>query len=257
MLLENKVAIVTGGNRGIGAATTRLLAREGAAVTIAARDRESGVSLAEEVRQSGGRAIFVPCDVGRKDDVGAMVAATVDAFGGIDILVNNAGVGSGAPLLETDEALWDEVMRINLKGHFLCATAVVPHMVARGGGAIVNTSSILACSALPTSAAYTASKAAILGLTRAMALEWGPLGIRVNCILPGSTDTAMLWGDLPERDVPMERTRLEQVIPLQRVASPEEIAEATLWLCSSRASFVSGSFLWIDGGLLARSPSPR
>jgi NAD(P)-dependent dehydrogenase (short-subunit alcohol dehydrogenase family) len=124
-------------------------------------------------------------------------------------------------------------------------------MVARGGGSIVNTSSILALSSLPDCGAYCASKAGILGLTRSMALEWGPLGIRVNCVLPGSTDTDMMWMGLSPEEIPVERGRVEAATPLGR------IAEATLWFCSQKASFASGSFLWLDGGTLSRSPNPR
>lgn len=257
MLLDGTVAIVTGGNRGIGAATSRILAREGAAVVIAARNLDGSRAVADEIEGSGGRAIAVPCDVALEADVAAMVESAIAAFGGIDILVNNAGMDAGATLLETSAAHWDRVMGVNLKGHFLCSVAVVPWMTQRGGGAIVNTSSVLALSTLPGCGAYTASKAAIMGLTRSMALEWAPFGIRVNCIVPGSTDTDMMWLGLRADEIPEERRRLEAEIPLGRVADPEEIAEATLWLCSKRASFATGSFLSLDGGTLSRSPSSR
>jgi NAD(P)-dependent dehydrogenase (short-subunit alcohol dehydrogenase family) len=257
MLLEDKIAIVTGGNRGIGSATSRLLAREGAAVVVAARDARSAEAMVAEIVGEGGRAIHVATDVGRRDDVERMVGAAVDAFGGIDILVNNAGVDVGKPLLETSEAEWDWILDTNLKGHWLCAVAVAPHMIERGGGAIVNTASVLAMSSLPNSGVYSASKAGILGLTRSMAIEWGPLGIRVNCILPGSTDTDMMWFGLRPEEIPAERKRVDEATPLGRVADPSEIAEATVWLCSSKASFATGSFLWLDGGSLALSPNPR
>ena len=257
MLLEGKVAIVTGGNRGIGAATSRLMAREGAAVVVAARDAESGEAMAAQIVGAGGRSIYVATDVGRRDEVERMVNAAVEAFGGVDILVNNAGVDVGKPLLETTEDDWDWILDTNLKGHWLCAVAVVPLMIARGGGAIVNTASVLAMSSLPNSGVYTASKAGILGLTRSMAIEWGPLGIRINCILPGSTDTDMMWFGLRPDEVPAERKRVDEATPLGRVADPAEIAEATVWLCSSKASFATGSFLWLDGGTLARSANPR
>lgn len=257
MLLGGKVAIVTGGNRGIGSATSRLMAREGAAVVVAARDATSGEAIVAEIVESGGRAIFVATDVGRRAEVERMVAAAVDAFGGVDVLVNNAGVDVGKPLLETNEAEWDWILDTNLKGHWLCAVAVVQHMIKRGGGAIVNTASVLAMSSLPNSGVYSASKAGILGLTRSMAIEWGPLGIRVNCILPGSTDTDMMWFGLRPDEIPAERERVNEATPLGRVADPAEIAEATVWLCSSKASFATGSFLWLDGGSLALSPNPR
>jgi len=257
MLLEGKVAIVTGGNRGIGGATSRVLAREGATVTVACRDAASGEAMAAAIRDGGGRAISVLADVSRRADVDRMVGVTLEAFGGIDILVNNAGVDVGKPLLETSEEDWDFILDVNLKGHWLCAVACVPYMVERGGGAIVNTSSVLALSSLPNSGVYSASKAGILGLTRSMAIEWGPLGIRINCVLPGSTDTDMMWVGLTPDEIPAERRRVDEATPLGRVADPEEIAEATVWFCSSKASFATGSFLWLDGGTTARSPNPR
>jgi NAD(P)-dependent dehydrogenase (short-subunit alcohol dehydrogenase family) len=257
MLLESKVVIVTGGNRGIGAATSRLMAREGAAVVVAARDASSGEEVVAELVEAGGQAMYVPTDVAQREDVERVVQATVVAYGGIDILVNNAGVDVGKPLLETNEEEWDWILDTNLKGHWLCSVAVVPHMVERGGGSIVNTASVLAMSSLPNSGVYSASKAGILGLTRSMAIEWGPLGIRINCILPGSTDTDMMWFGLRPDEIPAERKRVDEATPLGRVADPSEIAEATVWLCSSKASFATGSFLWLDGGTLARSPNPR
>jgi NAD(P)-dependent dehydrogenase (short-subunit alcohol dehydrogenase family) len=257
MLLEDKVAIVTGGNRGIGAATSRLMAREGAAVVVAARDASSSEAIVAELVDAGGRAIYVPTDVARRDDVQRAVEAAVDAYGGVDILVNNAGVDVGKPLLDTTEDEWDWILDTNLKGHWLCAVAVVPRMIERGGGSIINTASVLAISSLPNSGVYSASKAGILGLTRSMAIEWGPLGVRINCILPGSTDTDMMWFGLRPDEIPAERKRVDEATPLGRVADPSEIAEATVWLCSSKASFATGSFLWLDGGTLSRSANPR
>lgn len=257
MLLADKVAIVTGGGRGIGLATARLFATEGAAVTVAGRDVASGSAAADGIVADGGRAIFVRTDVSIASDVEAMVAATVAAFGGVDVLVNNAGIDPWKPLLEMTEAEWDACIDINLKGHFLCARAVVSQMLARGGGAIVNTSSILALGALPRSGAYVASKAGIMGLTRAMATEWTPLGIRVNCVLPGSTDTDMMWMGLTPDEIPAERVATAATLPIGRIADPDEIAQASLWFASGRASFASGAFLVVDGGILARSPAPR
>jgi NAD(P)-dependent dehydrogenase (short-subunit alcohol dehydrogenase family) len=213
--------------------------------------------MVAELVEAGGRAIYVGTDVGRRADVERMVAAAVEAFGGIDILVNNAGVDVGKPLLETSEEEWDWILDTNLKGHWLCAVAVVPHMIERAGGAIVNTASVLAMSSLPNSGVYSASKAGILGLTRSMAIEWGRLGIRTNCILPGSTDTDMMWVGLRPDEIPAERRRVDEATPLGYVADPAEIAEATVWLCSSKASFATGSILWLDGGSLALSPNPR
>ena len=257
MLLAGKVAIVTGGNRGIGGATSRALAREGAAVIVAAQDATSGEAMSESIRAAGGQSRFVATDVARRSDVDRLIATTMEAFGRLDILVNNAGIDVGKPLLETSEEEWDRILDVNLKGHWLCAVAAVPHMIAAGGGSIVNTASVLALSSLPNSGVYSASKAGILGLTRSMAIEWGSLGIRINCILPGSTDTDMMWMGLRPDEIPAERRRVEDATPLGRVADPAEIAEATVWFCSSKASFATGSLLWLDGGTLARSPNPR
>jgi NAD(P)-dependent dehydrogenase (short-subunit alcohol dehydrogenase family) len=257
MLLEGKVAIVTGGSRGIGRSNARLLAREGASVLDAGRDEAGCAATVASITAEEGRATAVLADVSSAREVAHLVDRAVKTYGGVDILVNNAGLDVGKPLLETSEADWDLVMSVNLKGHFLCAVAVVPYMVARGGGSIVNTASILALASLPDCGAYCASKAGILGLTRSMALEWGSLGIRVNCVLPGSTDTDMMWLGLAPEDIPVERARVEASTPLGRIAEPEEIAEATLWFCSTKASFASGSLLLLDGGTLSRSPNPR
>jgi NAD(P)-dependent dehydrogenase (short-subunit alcohol dehydrogenase family) len=233
------------------------MAREGAAVTVACRDAASGNDMAAKIREGGGRAISVRVDVAERADVERMVSATVEAFGAIDILVNNAGVDVGKPLLETSDEEWDYILDTNLKGSWMSAVACVPHFITRGGGVIVNTSSVLAMASLPNSGVYSASKSGLHGLTRSMAIEWGHLGIRVNCILPGSTDTDMMWVGLKPDEVPTERRRVDEATPLGRVADPEEIAEATVWFCSDRASFATGSFLWLDGGTSARSPNPR
>jgi NAD(P)-dependent dehydrogenase (short-subunit alcohol dehydrogenase family) len=257
MKLSGKVGIVTGATRGIGLATARLLASEGAAMVLAGRSPRDGEAAAESIRKEGGRAIFVATDVASSRDVKALVAHTLAEFGGIDILVNNAGTEIGKPLLETTEEEWDHLLGVNLKGHFLCATAAVPAMRARGGGSIVNTSSVLALGTMAGCGAYSASKAAIIGLTRSMALEWSPLGIRVNCILPGSTDTDMMWFGIAEDELEDRRHAEEDVLPLGRVGRPDEIAQATLWFCSDAASFASGSLLLVDGGAMSEYPGPR
>jgi NAD(P)-dependent dehydrogenase (short-subunit alcohol dehydrogenase family) len=255
--LEGSVAIVSGGNRGIGLATSRLFAERGVAVVIAARDEASGEAAAASTRAAGGRALYIRADVSRVGDIDRVVRIARETFGGIDILVNNAAVDPWKPLLETEEADWDACLGVNLKGSFFLAKACVPEMLARGGGVIVNTSSILALGALARSGAYVASKAGVMGLTRAMVVEWTPLGIRVNCIIPGSTDTDMMWYGLTPDEIPAERVATAAFIPAGRIADPDEIARATLWLCGPEAAFASGAFLVLDGGLTARSPSPR
>jgi NAD(P)-dependent dehydrogenase (short-subunit alcohol dehydrogenase family) len=257
MLLEGKVAIVTGAGRGIGRAIARLFAAEGAAVVVAARSEGEGEETVLLIREAGGEARFIATDVGRDGAVRDLVAETVRAYGRLDALVNNAGIGGpGKPLAETDEAEWDRVIDINLKGCYLGMRYAIPHLRATRG-AIVNLSSVLAEQTLPGCTAYTASKAAIIGLTKATALEVGRDGIRVNCILPGSTDTPMMWDGLTDE----ERVEIEPLVagaaPLGTVGRPEEIARVALFLVSDAASFMTGAAVLVDGGLLTRIATVR
>ena len=224
---------------------------------VAGRRQTTGQSAVEEIRSAGGNAVFVPCDVGVRREVEQLIDAATNAFGGIDVLVNNAGISGEHAMLQTPEEEWDRVMGVNLKGHYLAAVAAAPRIARRGGGAIINTSSVLGLAALPGSTVYTTSKAAIIGLTRGMALEFAPLGIRVNCVVPGSTDTDMMWEGLDEESLPAARAELEASIPLGRVGLPEEVAEMSLWLASDAASFATGAVFVIDGGASARFASPR
>lgn len=257
MLLANKVSIVTGGGTGIGAATARLFAREGSSVMLSGRRAHLCESVVTEIQMAGGDAAFMCGDVSQAVDVKALVETTVSRFGAVDILVNNAGLDVGKPLLETTEEEWDLVLDVNLKGHFLCAREVVPRMLQRGGGCIVNTSSVLGMASMVNCGAYCASKAGIIGLTRSMALEWTRLGIRVNCVVPGSTETVMMWGGLSEALIPARRRAEEQVLPIGRLADPEEIAQVSLWLCTPASSFVAGASIVVDGAALTEYPAPR
>ena len=257
MELEGKVAIVTGATRGIGRATAPLFAKVGAAVVLAGRNEQQGREVVAEIEDAGGRAMFVVTDVADSGQVASLVNSASGTYGGVDVLVNNAGIEFGKPLLETSELEWDRLMAVNLKGHFVCAVAVVPEMVKRGRGAIVNTASVLAIRVMRGTGAYMASKAAILGLTRAMALEWTPLGIRTNCVLPGSTDTDMMWNGIAPDQIASRRRAEDETLPIGRVAEPSEIAQASLWPASDRASFASGTLLLVDGGALSEHPAPR
>jgi NAD(P)-dependent dehydrogenase (short-subunit alcohol dehydrogenase family) len=257
MELEGRVAIVTGASRGIGRATAELFAEEGAAVVIGGRDRDALREVAAGIEDGGGRAVAVAADVARADDAAALVSTALDQFGQLDLLVNNAAVSLGKPLIATTEADWNEVLGVNLTGTFLCSMAAFPSLRSRDGSVIVNTSSVLARTALRTSGVYSATKAAVEALTRSMAFEWARYGIRVNCVVPGSTDTDMMWDGIPTQELSDYRVAEEAVIPIGRVASPSEVAQATLWLCSPRASFVTGTALVVDGGSLTEYPGPR
>jgi NAD(P)-dependent dehydrogenase (short-subunit alcohol dehydrogenase family) len=257
MQLDGKVAIVTGAGRGIGRAIARLFAAEGAAVVTAARTAAEGEETVTLVQQTGGRARFIPTDVSQDAQVRDLIAETVRSYGRLDALVNNAGIGGpGKPLDETSEVEWDRVIDTNLKGCYLGMRYAIPFMRS-AGGAIVNLSSVLAEQTLPGCTAYTASKAAIIGLTKATALEVGRDGIRVNCILPGSTDTPMMWDGLTET----ERIEVEPLVagaaPLGKVGQPEEIARVALFLVSDASSFMTGASVLVDGGLLTRIATVR
>ncbi|MFZ5917925.1 MAG: SDR family NAD(P)-dependent oxidoreductase [Chloroflexota bacterium] len=252
MRLKDKVALITGGASGIGAATARLFAEEGAAVAVVDLNEIGGEALVREISVGGGRAILVRCDVSRAADCQRAVRATVDAFGGLDILFNNAGVIRRADVLGTSEAEWDRVMAVNVRSVFLMCQVAVPVMAARGGGAIVNTGSGWGLVGGRNAAAYCASKAAVVNLTRAMALDHGSQNIRVNCVCPGDTDTGMLRDEARQLGE-SERAFLAGAAdrPLGRVGRPAEIAQAVLYLASDAASFVTGTALVVDGGGLA------
>jgi NAD(P)-dependent dehydrogenase (short-subunit alcohol dehydrogenase family) len=257
MQLDGKVAIVTGAGRGIGRAIACLFAAEGAAIVVAARTAAEGEETVTLVQQAGGQARFTPTDVSQDAQVRDLVTETVQSFGRVDILVNNAGIGGpGKPLDETSEVEWDRVIDTNLKGCYLGMRYAIPHMRS-AGGAIVNLSSVLAELTLPGCTAYTASKAAIIGLTKATALEVGRDGIRINCILPGSTDTPMMWEGLTET----ERIEVEPLVagaaPLGKVGQPAEIARVALFLVSDASSFMTGASVLVDGGLLTRIATVR
>ena len=253
-LLVGKTALITGGASGIGRATALLFAGEGSAVAIADLNEKAGLAVVAEIAQAGGRAIFEPADVTRPADCLRVVERTVREFGGIHILFNNAGIIRRASVVELSEEDWDRVMAVNVKSIYLTCREVIPLMARNGGGSIVNTSSGWGLAGGPRAAVYCASKGAVVLLTKAMAIDHGPQKIRVNCICPGDTDTAMLRNEAQQLNVSEKDFFLESAKrPLARVGTPEEIAQAALYLASDASSFVTGTALIVDGGGLAGS----
>jgi len=242
MRLQGKVAIVTGAGSGIGAATARRLAAEGAAVGCLDMDEAGLAQTVSDVQATGGRAMAIRTDVSKKAEVDAAVAKTVAEFGGLHCVVNNAGITRDKSARKLSEADWDLVLAVNLKGTFLVCQAAINAMADKGGGAIVNTASV-AVEGNFGQANYAASKAGIVGLTKTLAIECAKAGIRVNCVAPGATDTKMFAG-VPD-DV---KAQICGRIPLRRMAKPDEIASVHAFLCSDDASYVTGQLLFVDGG---------
>ena len=262
MALDGKTAIVTGAAGGIGRAVARRMLDDGARVVIADNDEELGEATTKELSDYG-EVRFVATDVGERLDVHNLVASTLDAFSDIDILVNNAGIVHKADFLTVSEADFDRVMRVNLKGAFLCGQAVAQHMVERvrsgdAPGSIVNMSSVNAVFGLPDQVPYSVSKGGLGQLTKVMAISLAPHGIRVNAVGPGSVMTPMLEAVVDDPDA---RERILSRTPLGRVGDPREIAAAVAWLASDEASYVTGHTLYADGGRLGLNytmpqPSP-
>jgi NAD(P)-dependent dehydrogenase (short-subunit alcohol dehydrogenase family) len=252
MRLDGQVAIITGGGTGIGEATARLFARQGAKVVLANRRVSTGNQEMQWIIDNGGEAIFISTDVSDVAQVRNLVDKTIQTYGRIDILFNNAGIGVSAPFWKMSEEDWNRMIAVDLTGHFLCAKYVVPHMLAQGGGVIVNMSSVLGVSTFANQTAYTTCKAGIIGMTKAMALDLADKDIRVNCIIPGSIDTPMMWESYSPEDLPKIRVEAAKAVPMGRVAAPEEIASVVLFLVSPAASLITGTTLIADGGLLCR-----
>ena len=250
MRVAGKVALVSGGARGIGAATAELLAREGAAVVIADVLEAEGRQTEARIVEAGGRATFMLLDVTDEANWQAVIAATVAAYGKLDVVVNNAGIsGRRSPVTETDGDNWDRVMEINGKGVFLGTKLAIPELRRAGGGSIINISSIYGMVGSETSAAYHASKGAVRIFTKAAAIQYAGEGIRVNSVHPGFVDSPMTAAAhaVPEvHDLRVGRT------PLGRMGTPEDIAAGILYLASDESSFVTGSELVIDGGMTAQ-----
>jgi NAD(P)-dependent dehydrogenase (short-subunit alcohol dehydrogenase family) len=249
MRLNGKVALITGGTSGIGEATAVLFAREGAKVAITGRSQERGEKVVSLITKNGGEVIFLECDVRLADRCRASVEQTIAKFGQLDILFNNAGIYLPQTVLECSEDEWDLTMDINLKGTFLMSKFVLPGMIARGSGVIINNSSGWGLVGGDKAVSYCASKGGVVLLTKAMAIDHGPHGIRVNCICPGDVDTPMLPVDAKMRGLGRDEYMAGAANrPMGRVGTAEEIAKAALFLASDESSFMTGASLVVDGG---------
>lgn len=252
MSLDGKVAIVTGAAKGIGRGIAEVFAGQGAKVVLVDWDKESGEKTTQELAEEAAEVHFVHCDVSQKDQVQAMIEETVGQYGRLDVLVNNAGIGVYMSALEATEEDWDKCLAVNLKGMFLCAKYAIPHMQAQGKGAIVNISSVHAEATVAGVAPYAASKGGITALTRNLAIDYGP-EIRVNAIAPGWVLTPLIQSIFDSYDDPKaQREEVEQRQVMKRIGRPRDIGHAAAFLASDEADFITGTQLFVDGGLTAQ-----
>lgn len=251
MRLKDKIIIITGAGSGIGKSTAALFASEGATVIIADVQENSGKAAVTEIEATGGNAMFIPCDVTDASSTTVMADQVVNTFGRIDVLFNNAGISGVGAVHEVSEEEWERVMRVNVTGVFLTCTAVLPYMMKTKKGSIINMSSGIAEIGVAERASYSASKGAVLSLTKAMQVDYAPYGIRVNALLPGTIMTPFVEGYLktsldPEASVAaIKRRQLSG-----ELGKPEDVARAALFLASDESGFVMGSPLYVDGGLV-------
>lgn len=245
--MKGGVAIVTGGGSGMGRAAAIAFANEGVRVALADRNEKGGLETESLIREAGGEAKFIQADVSKSAEVDHFFDEALSSFGQLDFAFNNAGIGGpNAMLDEITEEEWDNVLAVNLKGIWLCMRRELAQMRQNGRGSIVNTASNVGLIAIMSAGAYVASKHAVIGITKAAALEFAAEGIRVNCVCPGVVDTPMVQEALGGN--PVIRDWMTNLVPIKRMATPEEIASAVLWLCSDGASFVNGHPLVIDAG---------
>jgi len=250
--LDRRRALITGGASGIGAAAAKLFASEGAALAILDRDAERSQTVTEGIRQNGGQAEFFPCDVTQATDCAEAVTNAVKMLGGLDIVLHCAGIIVRRSVVDLDEADWDRVLDVNVKSVYLISKFTIPVLKAGGGGSIITIASGWGLVGGPKAAAYCASKGAVVLLTKAMAIDCGPDRIRVNCLCPGDTDTPMLRVEAQQLGVQEESfLAASSRRPLGRVGTPQEIAQAALFLAGDSSSYVTGTTLLVDGGGLA------
>lgn len=255
--MDGNVALVTGGASGIGRVTAQVFAKEGAKVVVTT---DANLKGAEEtvklIKDAGGEATFIKCDVSKAQEVETLVARTVEIYGSLDCAFNNAGIGPDGkrvpvvPIVDMSEEIWNRHIAVNLTGVFLCMKYEMKQMLKQKHGVIVNCSSVGAFKAVPGFAAYDATKTGLFGLSKTAALEGATSGIRVNVVCPGPTGRTSLIQNLMESQPEMKK-KFRAIIPMQRVAEPEELAEAVIWFCSDAASFVTGQILSVDGGMTA------
>src|SRR5215813_3489948 len=250
-ILDGKIALITGAGSGIGRATSKIFAREGASLILADIMETGGQETLQMVKELGADALFLRTDVSKSQEVDALVAKAVETYGRLDCAFNNAGIGGKSVLThECSEEEWNRVLAVNLTGVWLCMKAEITQMLKQGGGAIVNTSSIMGLTGAIRVPAYTAAKHGVAGLTKAAALEYGRYKIRINAVCPAPIYTPLLMAGFDKRpDIEQRYIRSE---PMKRLGQPEEVGEAVAWLCSNRASYVTGLPMPVDGGYMAQ-----
>lgn len=245
MRLHNQVAIITGGANGIGYAAVERFAEEGAKVVLADYDEATGIDAASKLRDSGYDVTFIQVDVANRESVQQLIDRTVETYGGIDILINNAGITRDAMLAKMEPSNFQQVLDVNLTGVFNCTQSALPHLISKGKGKIINTSSVSGVYGNVGQTNYAASKAAVIGMTKSWAKELGRKGINVNAVAPGFTRTAMVE-KMPENII----EQMKSIVALQRLGAPKDIANAYLFLASSESDYVNGHVLHVDGGIM-------
>lgn len=253
MNLKDKVAIVTGSGSGIGKCIAEIFAKEGAKVVGASLEAEAGQAIVDSIVKQGGDAIYLQCDISVEDDVKNLIAETVKTFGRIDVLVNNAGVNFVKAFEETEPTDWDRVINTDLRGTYLCSRQVILEMLKTGRGAIVNISSVHSVAGLPSAGPYDAAKWGMVGLTKALAVEYASRGIRVNALSPGLIDT-QIWTDIKDAAPDLEECLAfwKSNIPMGRVGTPEEVADVAVFLASNKSAYITGSNIIADGGMTSQ-----